>query len=128
MDRRGRLFLQIYYIVRCRGGYYPPAFSIKSYSKKGDFAVCGRRLRFHLRLPYTAGVFRSLRRAAEGFALRTHKLFEKSLIKNLKKVERPFLHGHSTNNILILIFRKLFAKLFLEKAGKLFLLTFFSKK
>jgi hypothetical protein len=35
--------------------------------------------------PLTAGVFRSLRIAAKGFALRTYKLFEKSLIKNFKK-------------------------------------------
>ena len=70
------------------GGVFSRIFNQISF-KKGDFAVCGRRLRFHLRLPYTAGVFRSLRRAAEGFALRTHKLFEKSLIKNFKKGGTP---------------------------------------
>ena len=73
-----------YFFLEKSRSFLPSFFTKKR--KKGDFAVCGRRPRLCLRLPYTAGVFRSLRRAAKGVALRTYKLFEKSLIKNFKKL------------------------------------------
>ena len=42
-------------------------------------------------------------------------------------MENPFLHGYSTNNILILIFRKFFAPLFFKKVESFFAYFFLEK-
>ena len=57
--------------------------------------------------PLTVGVFRSLRRTAKGFALRTYKLFCKKAWQKTSKIRSRFIGK----------------KLFLEKAKNLFLLV-----